>query len=117
MPSRGKRRKEEQYKRSLGKIIEQETRAQEYNLATVTDVELSSDLRYAKVYVALPGSKEEKESTIQKFNEDVGFFRTNLAHDVNPKYTPELEFFLDDRTDKIRHIDEIVSEEKSEEAT
>ena len=114
MAHRTKRRKEEQYKRALGEIIDREARDRRFDFATVTEVELSEDLRHAKVYVDLPGETEEKEEAISKFNEDEGFFRSQIATKVDPRYTPEIEFFLDDRRDWVSRIDEIVSEEEDD---
>ncbi len=109
-----KKKREEEYKRALGKIIDLETRDKHFELATVTDLELTDDFKYAKVYVDIPGEEEDKEEAIEKFNEDSGFFRTRLAKRLNPRHTPEIDFYLDQGLDKMAKIDEILREEKEE---
>ncbi|MFP3953145.1 MAG: 30S ribosome-binding factor RbfA [Candidatus Acetothermia bacterium] len=115
MASRAKRRKEEEYKRALAEIIQGNTRDRHFETATITDVELSSDLKYAKVFVDLIGGEEQKEEALDTFNDKEGFFRTNLAHRVNPRFTPELEFILDRSWDRMNRINTILQEDKENE--
>ena len=112
MGSRAKKRKEEQFKRALAKIIEENTRDKKFDFATVTDVELSEDFKYADVYIDLIGDEEDKESALEKFNNEEGFFRKNLAHDLNPRFTPELTFKLDKSLERLNRIEEILAKDK-----
>ena len=112
--SKAKKQKEEEYKRELGRIIDRETRDKHFDFATVTNLELSADFKYAKVYLDLPGSVAEKEKAIKKFNKDSGFFRTMLAKNLNPRHTPEITFYLDRGLDRMANIEKILKEEKLE---
>ncbi|MFW6111772.1 MAG: 30S ribosome-binding factor RbfA, partial [Candidatus Bipolaricaulota bacterium] len=112
MGSKAKRRKEEEYKRALARIIDKNTRDRKFEFATVTDVELTEDFKYADVYIDLIGSEEEKKKSLQKFNEEEGFFRTNLAHEVNPKFTPELDFKIDRGLERLNKIEEILEKDR-----
>jgi len=115
MGSRAKKRKEEKFKRALAKIIDENTRDKKFDFATVTDVELTDDFKYAKVYLDIIGDEEEKESSLEKFNEEEGFFRTNLAHDLNPRFTPELTFKLDRSLERLNRIEEILEKDREAE--
>lgn len=110
--SRVKKKREEEYKRALGRIIDFETRDQHFDMATVTNLKLSSDFRYAKVYVDVPGNEKEREETISKFNEDSGFFRTQLARRLNTRHTPEITFYLDKSRGRMEKIEDILDEEE-----
>ncbi|MBS3740469.1 30S ribosome-binding factor RbfA [Candidatus Bipolaricaulota bacterium] len=112
MGSKAKRRKEEEYKRALARIIDENTRDRKFEFATVTDVELTEDFKYADVYIDLIGSEEEKQKSLQKFNDEEGFFRTNLAHEVNPRFTPELDFKIDRGLERLNKIEEILEKDK-----
>ncbi|MBS3764985.1 30S ribosome-binding factor RbfA [Candidatus Bipolaricaulota bacterium] len=114
MGKRAKNRKEEEFKRALARIIDENTRDRKFDFATVTDVELTEDFKYATVYIDLIGDEEDREDSLEKFNDEEAFFRTNLAHEVNPKYTPELEFKLDRSLDKLNKIEEILDEDREE---
>lgn len=112
MGSKAKRRKEEEFKRALARIIDENTRDRKFEFATVTDVELSEDFKYADVYIDLIGSEEEKKKSLKKFNDEEGFFRTNLAHEVNPKFTPELDFKIDRGLERLNKIEEILEKDR-----
>lgn len=62
---------------------------------SVTDVELSNDLRHAKVYVSVLGSEEERAKTMEALQHAVGFVRTELAKRLRTYHTPEIQFRLD----------------------
>lgn len=112
MGSKAKKRKEEKFKRALAKIIEKDARDDTFDFATVTDVELSDDFKYADVYIDVIGDEEEKEDSLEKFNDKEGFFRTNLAHQLNPRFTPELTFKLDRSLERLNRIEEILEEDE-----
>jgi len=115
MGRRAKKRKEEKFKRALAKIIDENTRDRKFDFATITDVELSDDFKYADVYVDIIGDEDEKESSLEKFNQEEGFFRTNLAHQLNPRFTPELTFKLDRSLERLNRIEEILAKDKEKE--
>ncbi len=104
-------------KREVSQIVEFEARDPilQEALPTVMAVKLSVDARYAKVYVALAnGSREEKLETMAIFRRERGFFRTKLAHRLSLRYTPELEFILDETVERTIRIDQILSHEDDE---
>ncbi len=65
-------------------------------MSTVTKVETTKDLRYAKVYVSVLGSEEERTNTIEGLKSATGFIRKELGSRLEIRYTPELQFVLDD---------------------
>ncbi len=76
-------------------------------LVTVTKVDVSPDLKNAKIYLSIfPNDK--RESSLTKVKEMHGFFRTELAARMTTRYVPELRFFLDDSADYVEHIDTLL---------
>ncbi|MCK9209634.1 MAG: 30S ribosome-binding factor RbfA [Ignavibacteriaceae bacterium] len=76
-------------------------------LVTVTKVDVSPDLKNAKIYLSIfPNDKRDSSLTIVK--EMHGFFRTELAARMTTRYVPELRFFLDDSADYVEHIDTLL---------
>ncbi len=104
-------------KQELSEIVEFEVRDPLLRgaLPTVMAVSLSVDARYAKVYIALArGTREEKMKVMTAFHRDRGFFRTALARRLSLRYTPELEFILDETVERAIQLDELISREKDE---
>ncbi|MGB9682065.1 MAG: 30S ribosome-binding factor RbfA [bacterium] len=62
---------------------------------TVTEVNVSKDMRYAKVFISIMGEKEVKEHSFEAIKNASGFIRTELAHRLNIRRTPEITFVLD----------------------
>ena len=67
-------------------------------MASVTDVEVSRDLAYAKVYVTFVGEKseEEIEEAIRALNGAASYLRKLLASSIKMRKTPQLNFLFDE---------------------
>ena len=81
---------EEEFKREIGKIIDQELKNTNITgLISVTKVKISSDLKNARVYISLLNCKSKK-NTLEGLKNATGFIRTELAKRINLRYTPSL---------------------------
>ncbi len=86
-------------------------------VTSVTHVDVTKDLRYAKMYISVMGSPEEKEATIEGLNSAKGYIRREMGQRVKMRYTPEPIFELDESLDeglKISNILREINEDKSE---
>lgn len=63
---------------------------------TVTAVDVSSDLRYAKVSVSVLGTPDEQSQSLRTLQRAQGFVRTELGRRIRLRYAPEVTFKLDD---------------------
>jgi ribosome-binding factor A len=68
--------------------------------ATVTDVETSPDLRYARVWVSVIGQKGERDETIAALNRAMPFVRRELGHRLRLRRIPEFQVRLDDSLER-----------------
>jgi ribosome-binding factor A len=77
---------------------------------TITDVEVSPDLRFAKVYLSLMLSENPKE-TLELIQERKSEIRKHLGNRIGKqvRIVPELAFFVDDTLEQANRIDEILS--------
>lgn len=88
-------------------------------LTSITDVEVSKDLRHAKVFVSIYGSEEEQTKTLEGLKSANGFIRSELGKRISLRYIPEITFILDTSIEhgvKISQIINKISGEKKEEA-
>lgn len=83
-------------------------------LMTVTRVEISPDLHYAKVYVSVIGSEAIKEGTLSALQSAAGFIAIHASKEVVMRYFPTLTFILDKGVDKRMRIEKLLSEIKTE---
>jgi len=83
-------------------------------LVTVTRVDITKDLHYAKVYVSVIGEPAIKAETLKALQSAAGFIAVNSSHKVTLRYFPELTFKLDDSVDKHMRIATLLSEISAE---
>ena len=72
-------------------------------MLTVTHVDTTSDLRYARVYVSALNCEDEK-GLLKGLKSAAGFLRRELGSKLSLRYTPELQFFVDDSIAYGAHI-------------
>jgi ribosome-binding factor A len=81
---------------------------------TITRVDVSPDLQYARVYVSVLGSQEEKEATLEALRSASAFLRYHLVQRLVVKRVPSLQFRLDDSLERgdrlLRLIDEVAQQ-------
>jgi len=70
------------------------------NFIAVTEVSISPDLRYAKVFVSCIGSEEVKRGTLSGLAAASGFLRNQLAKRLRLRRIPELSFHWDDSIER-----------------
>jgi ribosome-binding factor A len=92
----------------IGTLLLKKYQASEYGLVTVTDVQVTPDLRIAKVYVSILGSEDRKKATLRQLEADKKSIRSYLGSHIRIKFTPEVIFFLDDTMDRIDKIERII---------
>ena len=67
---------------------------------TVTSVEVSPDLRSARVYVSVLGGEDERRSTLAGLDSSHGIIQARIAREMRLKRTPTLSFHYDDSPER-----------------
>ena len=86
-------------------------------MTSVMAVEVTPDLKFAKIFVSVLGNDEEKEKTMEGLKKSASFARHQLAKRMNLRNTPELTFVLDTSIEygvtMSKKIDELKEKEES----
>lgn len=77
---------------------------------TVTYVEVSGDLRHAKVHVSVMGDEARQRLSLRGLQSAAGFLQSKCAARINTRYTPRIQFLLDDGVKKSIEIARILKE-------
>ena len=86
----------EAIQKKLATLIQYEVKDPEVAAwVTVSAVEVSKDLAYAKVYVSALGEEQVILKTVAALNRAAGFLRSCLAHELSLRTVPELKFLQD----------------------
>ena len=80
----------------IADLIAREIKDPRIGFVTFTRVEMSDDLRHAKIFVSSIGAEPEKARTLQGLSSATGYIRRQLGRALHLRYTPEISFLLDD---------------------
>lgn len=77
---------------------------------TVTYVEVSPDMRQAKVHVSIMGSETQQKLCLHGLKNSAGFLQSRISDRIDTRYTPRLQFMLDEGVKKSLAISQMLSE-------
>ncbi len=80
------------------------------SMTSITRVEVTRDLRYAKIYVSVLGEKNEKEDTILGLESAKGFIRKEIGDKIDLRYAPEPKFYLDESIEQGIYMSKLIDE-------
>jgi ribosome-binding factor A len=93
-------------RREISELIQHQLRDPRLDeFVAVTEVETSSDLKYAKVFVSCIGGQQQEQKILGVLNAAASFLRSELAKNLRLRHTPELSFHWDN---SIEHGDRVL---------
>ena len=105
-------------RKNISEIIQFGVKDPDVGFVTITDVQVSNDHSYAKVFVTFLGQNPRMQAGLRALNRAAGFIRSELSKRMTIRRVPELSFVIDETEMNGRHIDEIIArihrEEKKE---
>ena len=77
-------------------------------MVSVTDVEVTHDLSFARVFVSIMGSPSEREGTLQALGHAVGFVRHELGPRLGLREVPDMRFVHDTSLERGARVEELL---------
>ena len=102
------------FQEEISMILMTEIKDEDIIFVTITGVDTTSDLSYAKVYFTVL-DETKKETTLEALTGAASFIRSKLAERVEIRHTPELKFIYDTSIEYGNHIEEIIDSINKEE--
>ena len=99
--------------KNISEIIQFELKNPRIGFCTVSEVWVSSDFSYARVYVTFLGAKYPKQN-LEELNKTRGYVRSSLAKKIDIRKTPEITFYLDETYEKMNRLDEVLKKESQQ---
>jgi ribosome-binding factor A len=96
--------------KEVSSIIHDELKDPRLGFVTITRVELTSDLRFAKIFFSVLGGDQERAKTQEALNSAMGFIRRLLAERVQLRFAPEIIFKMDKSSEYSIRIQQIIDE-------
>jgi|SRR4051812_34528481 ribosome-binding factor A len=116
MPSRRQAQVAEAVQQYVSQLLQRDMKDPRIGFVTVTSVEMSTDLKYARVFVSVMGTPEEQKATMDALASAKGFIRRELAARLDLRFAPEVQFKLDTSAEYSDRINRLLNELKAEEA-
>jgi ribosome-binding factor A len=110
MPSRRAQKTAEAIREVVSMAILADLRDPRVRDVTVTYVEVSGDLRHAKVHVSVMGTETKQELSVRGLQNAAGFLQSKIANRVEMRYTPRLSFVLDQGVKRSIEISRILKQ-------
>ena len=102
------------FQEEISMILMTEVKNEDIKFVTITGVETTNDLSFAKVYFTVLDN-DKKESTLEALNKASSFIRGELSKRVEIRHTPELKFIYDNSIEYGNHIESIIEKINKEE--
>ena len=94
----------------LASLLRTESKDPRVRTVTITDVETTSDLKHADVFVRTLGGEMPVEQAIEGLNSAEGFLRRQLGRNLHLRRIPELRFLADHTLEHARRIEDLLDE-------
>lgn len=98
----------EEFRRELASIFREIKDPRLSSMVSVVAVEITKDLKYAKVYVSVMGSDEEKSDSMLALKSATGFVKREIGSRLNLRGVPHPTFVLDTSIDYGAHINDLI---------
>jgi ribosome-binding factor A len=112
---RRKERLEHEIRIIISDIFLKDIKDPRIGFITINDVELTSDLKHAKVFVSVYGNEEEKEKSMNGLQSATKHIQGLLAHKLSIKNVPFIQFFIDESIEKGVKLTKVIEELTKEE--
>lgn len=99
-------------------IIHDKLKDPRIGFVTITNVEITHDLRFAKIFFSVLGNDAAYKKTKEALNSSLGYVRKLIAQRLSLRFAPEIAFYEDRSTEYSVRIEEVLNEvkEKDEQA-
>jgi ribosome-binding factor A len=99
-------------KKEVSLIIHDELKDPRLGFVTITDVEMTPDLREARIYFSVLGKEEEHKNTKEALDSALGFIRRLIGQRIKLRFVPEISFREDRSSEYGARIEEILNQIK-----
>ncbi|NLW22326.1 MAG: 30S ribosome-binding factor RbfA [Tissierellia bacterium] len=105
----------EEIKKVVSELISREIKDPRVSpMTSVTKVEVTKDLSYAKIYISVLGDKGVKEDTLEGLQSAKGFIRREISNRINLRHVPEPVFYLDESIEHGLYISKLIEKVNEE---
>ncbi|MBI3253090.1 MAG: 30S ribosome-binding factor RbfA [Candidatus Omnitrophica bacterium] len=98
----------EELRKIVSRVLLEDLHDPRIGFVTITRIEITGDLRHAKVFYSILGDANARDSTLEALEENRGLIKKLTIERLNMKYAPEIKFEEDKSIEHVFKIDEIL---------
>ena len=99
----------DEIKRELGELIPRLKDPRVQGLVSITRVDATRDMRYAKIYVSVLSGTADRNDVVKGLSSASGFLRHEIGQRLALRMAPELKFIADDSIERGAHIIDVLN--------
>jgi ribosome-binding factor A len=103
-----------QIQKILSEILLKDIKDPRLDMATITGVKMSKDLKLARIYFTISGGDKSAEDAAKGFKSAAGYLKRSLAGQLGLRYMPDIVFFYDESFDYGARIESLLKTLKSD---
>lgn len=100
----------EEIRKEVSDIIFRHVKDPRLGMVSITDVEVTRDLSYAKIFFSVLGDEQQRDQSTEGLTKATGFIRSELAKRIRVRHIPELTFVYDGSLEHGARINAILRE-------
>ena len=100
---------QEAIRQEISMIAQTQIKDPRIGFITITKVDLTKDLRYARIYFSVLGKGADKNKALKGLNSAKGYIKGLIADRIKLRYMPEISFVIDNTLEHTQHIYEILN--------
>ncbi|MBI5143879.1 MAG: 30S ribosome-binding factor RbfA [Candidatus Omnitrophica bacterium] len=105
-------RVQEALRQEVSRIVHNELKDPRLGFLTITKVEITKDLRYARVYFSVLGELKDKTLALKGLNSAKGYIKNMISKNIKLRFMPEIEFKMDQSLEHTKEIHDIMDKLK-----
>ena len=95
----------------MAELLLRELKDPRIGMVTLTAVEMTDDLRHAKVYFSVVGDSAARERSLLGLRSAAGFIRREVGHRLKLRFAPEIAFYLDPGPERAQRLAELLHQQ------
>jgi len=107
-------RVQEALRQEISKIVQNDIKDPRLGFLTITGVEITRDLRYARVFFSVLGEDKKKHLALKALNHAKGYIKGLVGDRIKLRFMPEIEFRIDESLERTRHLYDLMDKLKKE---
>lgn len=107
-------RVQEALRQEISRIVHEELKDPRLGFLTITKVELTKDLRHAKIYFSVLGGPKDKRLALNGLSSAKGYIKNLISERIKLRFMPEIVFKIDESLEHTQHIYDLLNKLKKE---